>query len=107
MTWMDLLGKSPIPTSTPTKSTDRLVALHCALSVIADSVVSGGASDSGRATTPSERFEDWLSGARGDEQDAHLRRMILIMVCEKAPASTRVDQILAFAKALHRHTTRR
>ncbi|WP_329521112.1 hypothetical protein [Spirillospora sp. NBC_01491] len=107
MDWLHLLGKNPIPTSTPTRSTDRLIAVGCAMRLAPDNVVATGAYDAGEVTTRARAFEEWLSEARGDEQDAQLRRLLLVMVCEKASNATPSDRIRALVKELHHHLTRR
>jgi hypothetical protein len=105
LAWMNLFGKGPIATSTPTKTTDRLIAVACAMATTPDRLVAeGGAPE---VTTRARAFEDWLAEAAADEQDAQLRRLLLVMVCEKADKDTPVDRVRTFVKELHKHITRR
>jgi hypothetical protein len=99
-TWIN-----PLPGDAPDVA-DRLVALKCAMSLTPDSVVASGASQAGDVTTLARKFEDWLSEA-GDEQDKHVRRAVLVMVCDKADTSTSVSRIRALMKELHHYVTRR
>lgn len=103
---MHLFGKSQIPTSTPTTTTDRVVAVGCAMRIAPASVVASGAFDAGAITEVALRFEAWLSQAANAE-DAQIRRMLLVMVCEKADEKTPHDRIRALVKELHRHIVHR
>jgi hypothetical protein len=107
LAWMNLFGKNPLPTSTPTKSTDRLIAVSCAMSTCPDSVVADGVTGASQVTTRARDFEQWLAEAKTDEQDAQLRRLLLVMVCEKAGKDTPPDRVRTFVKEIHRHITRR
>lgn len=106
LAWINLFGKNPIPTNTPTETTDRLVALGCAIRMAPAAVIASGASDMGKLTDRARRFEEWLAGA-DDEQDAQVRRLLLVMVCERADATAPIDRIRALLKELHKHVTRR
>lgn len=104
LAWMHLFGKNTIPTSTPTTTTDRVVAVGCAMRIAPASVVASGAFDAGGITEAALRFEGWL-GEADNEQDAQIRRMLLVMVCEKADEKTPHDRIRALVKELHRYVT--
>lgn len=104
MSFANLLNK--IPVSTPSTTTDRLVAVACAMAITRTSVVASGASEAGKVTTLAQKFEGWLSEADSDE-DALVRRMLLLMVCDKADETTPPDRVRALVKELHRHVTRR
>lgn len=104
MSFASLLNK--IPVSTPGKTTDRLVAVACAMRLTRGSVVASGASSASDVTTPAQKFEAWLGDA-DTEEDALVRRMLLLMVCDKADEATPPDRIRALVKELHRHVTRR
>jgi hypothetical protein len=88
------------------KSTNRLVAASCALQCIPDSAVESGSSGTYELKRYASEFEEWLDKADSDE-DALIRRTLLIEVCGKAPKSTPRDRIRDFVKDLHRHVTRR
>lgn len=98
-TWMN-----PLPGDSP-DAADRLVALKCAMRLTPDSVVASGASQAGQVTSLARKFEDWLSDA-GDEQDKHVRRAVLVMVCDKADETTSAGRIRALVKELHHYVTR-
>jgi hypothetical protein len=96
---------NPLPGDAPDVA-DRLVALKCAMALTPDSVVTSGASEAGGVTTLARRFEDWL-GEATDEQDKHVRRAVLVMVCDKADETTPQGRIRALMKELHHYVTRR
>jgi hypothetical protein len=98
-TWMN-----PLPGDAPDVA-DRLVALKCAMSLTPDSVVASGASQAGDVTSLARKFEDWL-GEATDDQDKHVRRAVLVMVCDKADETTSVSRIRALMKELHHYVTR-
>lgn len=104
MTWPHLLTEGHLPAA-PTAFTNRLIAVHCALQLTRPSVIATGASHAGDVTTRARTFEEWLNNST-DEQDAHLRRLLLTMVCDKADPSAPTDRIRALAKELHHFITR-
>lgn len=103
--WTHLFGKAPLATRTPTKTTDRLVALECALRITR--TTTGEAPNPTSVTTRASEFEDWLKHANDDEQDAQIRRLVLLMLCDHVPSTTRPDRLRGLAKELHRFITRR
>lgn len=104
MVWTHLFGKAPYA---PAEPTDRLIAIDCALRLTDQSTIASGAADAGRITSKAQRLEDWLTEARGDDRDAQLRRLVLLLVCEHASPSTPLDRIRSLAKELHRFAARR
>lgn len=103
--WTHLFGKAPLATRTPTKTTDRLVALECALRITRGTT--GEAPNPTSVTTRASEFEDWLKHAGDDEQDAQIRRLVLLMLCDHVPPTARADRLRGLAKELHRFITRR
>lgn len=103
--WTHMFGKAPLATRTPAKTTDRLVALECALKIT--QTPTGEAPDPVSVTSRASGFEDWLKHAGDDEQDAQLRRLVLLMLCGHVPPTTRPDRLRTLAKELHRYITRR
>lgn len=101
---LNLLGGFPAGMSA--KSINRLVAASCALRCVPGSEVASGSSGTYDLAKYASAFEDWLNKA-DSEEDALIRRTLLIEVCDKAPESTPRDRIRDFAKDLHRHATRR
>ena len=104
LSWTNLLSK--IPTSSPGPTTDRLVAVACAMATTPGSAVASGASGANEITRRAREFEDWLSDADTD-QDAFVRRLLLLMVCDKTDQTTPPERIRSFVKELHRHVNRR
>lgn len=100
----DLLSR--IPADTPASTADRLVEVLCALQLTPDSAVADGAYAAGKIATLAGKFDDWLKTA-SDEQDRQIRRVLLLMLCDKADPSTPVDRIRALAKELHHYVTRK
>jgi hypothetical protein len=100
---LNLLGSFPAGMSA--KSINRLVAVSCALRCVPDSSVESGSSGTYELKKYASTFEEWLDKADTDE-DALIRRTLLIEVCDKAPKSAPRDRIRDFAKDLHRHATR-
>lgn len=103
MVWTHLFGSAR---STPAEPTDRLIAIDCALRLTDQATIAAGAADAGRITSKAQRLEEWLREANGDETDAQIRRLVLLLVCEHATPSTPLDRIRALAKELHRYATR-
>lgn len=95
----------PLPGAEPAVA-DRLVALHCAAKLTSSPVVASGASEAGELTTPARKFEDWL-GESTSEQDRIIRRVVLLIVCDKTDPDTPVSRIRALANELHHYVTRR
>jgi hypothetical protein len=104
--WRNFFGEHAAPPDRPLRTANRLVAIGCALRIAADSPGRNGAFTASDITEPAEKFEEWLDEGP-DEQDAQLRRTLLLLICDQAEKSTPASQIRALAKELHRHTTRR
>lgn len=104
--WWPLNGQLPSPPNARPRSTDRLAAADGALRVLAPSAFGSGTYDTTEVIRYATKFEDWLTRAQ-DEQDGQLRRVVLLMVCDKAPENTSADRVRALAKDLHRYVTRR
>jgi hypothetical protein len=96
---------NPLPEGGSATTTNRVVALWCAMRITPDKVVASGASNTGSVTTVAQRFEGWLDKADNDE-DTYIRRALLVMVCDKADETTPDDRIRTFVKELHRHVRR-
>lgn len=96
---------TPNPLPDPTAS-DRLVALHCAMRLVPDSVAAAGAAEAGDVTTKARAFEDWL-GEATDDQDRLVRRTVLLLVCDKSRKDTPINRVRSLAKELHHYVTRR
>jgi hypothetical protein len=75
------------------------------MSVTSGSLVTSGSSGASEVTRRAQSFEEWLGEADTDE-DAFVRRLLLLTVCDKAPESTPQDRIRSFVKDLHRHIHR-
>lgn len=103
LAWLNAFSK--VPASTAGNITNRLVSVACALRVTPSSVVRSGASSAGEVTQRARALEDWLNEA-DSEEDALIRRMLLLMVCDKADEATPLDRIRSFVKDLHRHVNR-
>jgi hypothetical protein len=101
-----LNGQLPSPPNARPRSTDRLAAIDGALRVLAPSAFGSGTYDANKVTQYATKFEHWLTSAE-NEQDAQFRRVVLLMVCDKAGENTPADQVRAIAKDLHRYVTRR
>lgn len=105
MVWSHLFGKATYPAAA--EPTDRLIAIDCALRLTDTATIAAGAGDAGQITSKAQRLEEWLGEARGDERDAQVRRLVLLLVCEHATPSTPLDRIRGLAKELHHFATRR
>lgn len=96
---------NPLPEGGSATTTNRVVALWCAMRIVPNSVVAAGASKASSVTNMARKFEDWLD-KYDDGEDAYIRRVLLVMACDKADEATPDDRIRTFVKELHRHVRR-
>src|SRR6266536_5155951 len=94
---MNLLSRESLPV-TSLASQSRLIAVACALQLAGQHVVAYA--DAAELASRWQRLEGWLDDASSDE-DAQVRRVLLMLACDKAPPGTHPDPVLRLAKALH------